>query len=206
MTTAQDRLIEKHRDINIGPWAWWNCIEDDLKSEMLDRGFTVNSMYFSGFWSQGDGACFEGHMSDWEKFCATTPEFVTAFPYLSEYLKDVGANYTVVHSGHYSHENCTNHTYESELEYVLDTCDFEPDDPKEMMLLALYQKARGEEGGVYDWLKEHFKSQMRQLYRDLEKEYDYLTSDEAVWESIVANELDKELEDEDVEEVVCAGA
>jgi hypothetical protein len=29
----------------------------------------------------------------------------------------------------------------------------------------------------------------RWLYRTLEKEYDYLTSDEAVWEAIQANEL-----------------
>jgi len=28
------------------------------------------------------------------------------------------------------------------------------------------------------------------LYRRLEKEYDYLTSDEAVWDAIVANDLD----------------
>jgi hypothetical protein len=30
---------------------------------------------------------------------------------------------------------------------------------------------------------------MRQLYKDLEREYDSLTTDEAVWEGIVANEL-----------------
>jgi hypothetical protein len=33
------------------------------------------------------------------------------------------------------------------------------------------------------------KAEMRQLYKDLEREYDSLTTDEAVWEAIVANEL-----------------
>lgn len=30
------------------------------------------------------------------------------------------------------------------------------------------------------------------LYKHLEQEYDYLTSEEVVWEAIQANELDKE--------------
>ena len=65
------------------------------------------------------------------------------------------------------------------------------------MRRALYEKAVTEEQEVYDWLKEHFKSRMRKLYDDLEQEYDYLTSDDVVWDSIVANELDKEQEDDD---------
>jgi len=32
---------------------------------------------------------------------------------------------------------------------------------------------------------------MQDLYRLLEAEYDYLTGDEAVWETIEANELDQ---------------
>ena len=39
----------------------------------------------------------------------------------------------------------------------------------------------------------------RELYKQLEEEYNYLTSDEAVWESIEANELDLETEDEEEE-------
>lgn len=38
---------------------------------------------------------------------------------------------------------------------------------------------------------------MKDLYRTLEKEYEYYTSDEAVWVTIQANELDDELNEEE---------
>jgi hypothetical protein len=36
---------------------------------------------------------------------------------------------------------------------------------------------------------EQWRTYMQDLYRKLEEEYDHLTSDEAVWETIEANEL-----------------
>jgi hypothetical protein len=39
---------------------------------------------------------------------------------------------------------------------------------------------------------------MQQLYRKLEAEYEHLTSDDAVWDTIEANELIEELEEEEV--------
>lgn len=205
---TKNELIEKYRYMNVdGGYDWWESIEEDLRSDMKAIGFTVDKMYFSGFWSQGDGACFTGSMFNWELFCNKVPEFVRDFPYLSEYLKDEGANYTVAHRGSYYHENCTYHEYSSDLRWYTEQ-DYDPDDPRDMMRQALSLRALTEEEGaaVFDWLKDYFKDKMRELYRDLEEEYDYLTSDEAVWETIVANELDKELEDENDEEAICAGA
>jgi hypothetical protein len=43
---------------------------------------------------------------------------------------------------------------------------------------------------------EIFKNHMRELYRKLEQEYDYLTTDEAVRETIVANDLQEESDDD----------
>lgn len=201
MSTKREDLINKHRYINVdGCFDWWECIESDLREDMAELGFKVGQMYFSGFASQGDGACFTGRMIDWKKFYTKVPEFVRDFPYLSEFLKDEGANYTAEHHGRYNHENCTSHEYDSGLEWEVSATgrrDLSIMSPDEMMRFALYQKALPEEEGVLDWLKDFFKGKMRKLYRDLEAEYNYLTSDEGVWESIVANELDEELEDED---------
>jgi hypothetical protein len=44
--------------------------------------------------------------------------------------------------------------------------------------------------------KDTFKDHMRTLYRKLEQEYDYLTTDEAVRETIVANDLQEESDDD----------
>jgi hypothetical protein len=43
---------------------------------------------------------------------------------------------------------------------------------------------------------EIFKNHMRELYCKLEQEYDYLTTDEAVRETIVANDLQEESDDD----------
>jgi hypothetical protein len=46
---------------------------------------------------------------------------------------------------------------------------------------------------------EQWRTYMRELYRKLEAEHEYDTSDEAVWETITANELDTDAEDLDEE-------
>lgn len=50
----------------------------------------------------------------------------------------------------------------------------------------------------HKWIDREIENIADALYRALEEEYNYLTSDDAVWESIVANELD-EPEEEDVD-------
>jgi uncharacterized protein YaaW (UPF0174 family) len=42
---------------------------------------------------------------------------------------------------------------------------------------------------------EQWRTYMRDLYRKLEEEYDHLTSDEVVWDTIEANELDTDAEE-----------
>lgn len=39
---------------------WHECVTDDAKEIGALLGIEIEHVYFSGFWSQGDGACFEG--------------------------------------------------------------------------------------------------------------------------------------------------
>lgn len=201
-TKQEAALIERYRDINVSDDWWWECVRGDAEEDLAEIGFTMSRMYFSGFWSQGDGACFEGTMRDWGKFCEKVPEFCRDFPFLSEYLKDEGGTYSIAHQGHYYHENCTTHDYSTELENSLeDLGDAEHlTDPDKQMRHAMWTKAFEEEGTTYqttgedvtNWLKDFFKDKMRDLYRSLEKEHEYMTSDDAVWDTIEANDLDKQ--------------
>lgn len=212
-TKKEEALIERHRDIHVHWDDWHEGVKEQVKEELAEIGFDVGEMYFSGFWSQGDGACFEGTMSDWAKFCEQVPTFVAAFPFLTEYIKEQGASYGISHRGHYYHEHCTDHDYSSELEWELEDLVVDPTDPAAQMRYALYKKAFVEEGEIQSnqysaittWLKEFFQDKMRDLYKRLEEEHDYLTSDDVVWESIEANDLDKQgvldEEDEDAEEI-----
>lgn len=42
------------------PYQWWDTSFDWFKEIGAAIGFDISDIYFSGFWSQGDGACFIG--------------------------------------------------------------------------------------------------------------------------------------------------
>lgn len=159
------------------------------KDVLKTLGFIDITIMYSGFWSQGDGACFTGHWSpDWveidniKEFLPTDdPEKFGTFAQdqfaLNKLLRaaDVydadenGQTSFVVgsvklhHKGRYYHE----HQIDYEFHY---------------------------ESGVNDELEEEFKEWcrmlMRMIYRDLEADYDYQTSEEYAIEAIEANEYD----------------
>ena len=191
---TKDELIDKYRDINTHH-EWWECTYDCFKADMEAIGISVDNMYFSGFWSQGDGACFEGEVTDWDLFL---PTMGITNDVLVEFIRNHWS-FSVSHSGHYYHENCTSFLGELPMPDDYDTEEFidnfspYTEDFRSKAWLAVL---RGFDfSSMEETFRDAFKDHMRQLYRDLEKEYDYLTSDEAVWESLEANEMTDELEE-----------
>jgi hypothetical protein len=87
---------------------WYDYIYEDAKEEGASKGFQIEDIAFSGFWSQGDGAMWIGDVE--------LPEFITHF--LPEsigrecwlwlmqdgWLEDRINVYRTSH--HYSHSNC----------------------------------------------------------------------------------------------------
>ena len=100
-TVTKDELIDKHRHWNVEHIDWWDCTYSDFKERMTAIGIEVDRMYFSGFWSQGDGACFEGSVSDWRLFLPTVG---ITNDVLVEFICNHWS-FSVSHSGHYYHEN-----------------------------------------------------------------------------------------------------
>lgn len=109
---------------------------------------------------------------------------------------------------HYSHSNTvTVRTDEPDLHRQYDP---ESTDAHQQVWNALYTKLFGVQVGKHEWerkgsledeLDDAVKAIADALYKSLEKEFYYLTSDEAVWESLEANGVEPEDEgDEDDEE------
>jgi hypothetical protein len=189
--TAKERARDWYREASGGDNYWAEYIYDDLISIAALMGIEINTrsvntvggktlqepcIFWSGFSSQGDGACFEARLG-YKKGCTAA---VKAYAPKDERLHRIAAAWTaaqrphgynivgnVKQQGRYSHEYCT----EFEFEHREKGWDYHKLD-------AAAESA----------LIEPVRDLMRWTYRQLEKEYEYQNSDEQVDESIEANE------------------
>lgn len=186
-------LMDKYREINVGH-DWWDCTYDYWKSRLARMGVEVDEINFSGFWSQGDGACFTGQVSSKQ-----IKRFMRIHGMRDRYrsiytLADHVSIWVAINRNsnrHYSHSNCV--TPEAEMEYP-SWIDAESDDIRDAVVWELYQDTELWWKDFDKECVEVLRGYMDDIYRDLEKEYDYLTSDEVVAEAIITNDLFTEQE------------
>lgn len=183
----REQLLEKHRDCEV-QWNWWDNVEEMFKEDMKAIGVYVEAMYFSGFWCQGDGACFNGYVNDWVKFLTAVEK-----PELVEEAVGHDVSFKWQSMGRYSHENTV--VFETSGLWVDNPYDEEDDEVRHVMWNAI-NKEGGPIYAVSDDLVEFLKDKMRDLYRQLEEEHEHLTSDEVVTEYIL------EHEEEDIDELL----
>tara|TARA_R110001632_G_scaffold70752_1_gene164621 strand:- start:11022 stop:11612 length:591 start_codon:yes stop_codon:yes gene_type:complete len=169
---AKETAIEKNYDINTD-YEWHEFIYEDAKTIGELMGINIDRIYFSGFASQGDGACFEGSYSYEKGSVKSVTEHAPKDQELHRIAQELqqlqqkhfyGLTAHVKQSGHYCHANCTQINVDSE--YTPTNEDFE------------------------DEIQELLKDYMNWIYSQLEKEYDYQTSEEAIKETIEANEYE----------------
>jgi hypothetical protein len=199
----RDEILDKHRNYNTEHLDWWDSVYDDFKADMDTVGIDAEDMYFSGFWSQGDGACFEGRVSNWDAFLRSCGYECPALISLAEQAW----LFRVEHRGHYYHENCTSFIYDmaspsdycySELDEFVHAYSPYTTDIQNAVFLTVLQGY--DYDSLYSEFEKEFKSHMRSLYRRLEVEYDHLTSDESVLEALDANDMLTEIIDQLEEE------
>jgi hypothetical protein len=191
----KEKLIEQHRYINVDYGSWYRDVEYEFTQDMKEIGIQVYRCYFSGFWSQGDGACFDGQINNLMVYLDKHhPDKFPMIRKLREYDYMVTAG--CEHEGSYYHEYCTRFWVNHSLFTDVMPC------PTEFHLSVAEAFDAQLEGEVEEFdtaVTEVFRGYMRELYGRLEEEYTYLTSDEAVWDAIEANELDEDDEDEEDE-------
>ena len=163
---AKQYAIEKERD-NVEMREY--CLEPFYTAlELL--GFTDTQVYYNGFYSQGDGACFIGKYSYAKN---TLAKVVAEFPQWIE-LHDIAKQLQelqrkqfysidcrISHRGMYYHENSM--VYDIDMKNHSDEC---------------------ESGFV-----EICRSLAQMFYSSLQKEYEYLCSDEWIIEDIENQDL-----------------
>ena len=199
-TANQRSLIERYRGINTDH-DWWDCTYDDFVGYAADRGFVIDPKHiqFTGFWSQGDGASFTGSI-DVPKFIAFH-KLETAYPWIMKLSEHGGSIYTKVERtrSRYAHENtCRAEVNEyDDFSALLCPSDFDIDDVR-VLTLGQWDALLTSDIDQLDKDMEQTRLELcRHLYKQLEAEYEYLTSDDAVWDAIEANDLHNEEGEDD---------
>ena len=186
---AKQTAIDSARYADVEFFEWWDSSFDSFaeaadlfgldirqtRKSLMDGTFRYDpTIYFSGFSSQGDGACFEGYYTYKKGALKATKQAFPADSELLRIVRDIQAlqqrNFyqltaTTKHRGHYNHSGC--------MDITVDRADGKAvrDDDEESLKQLMRDFA--------DW-----------VYLRLEEEYDYLTSDETVAESLRVNEVE----------------
>lgn len=178
----QSELIDKYWDINVDH-EWWEYTYDEYKIEMQTKGITVDEMNFTGFYSQGDGASFTGRvdMIAFLKVHGLEEHFMgaTFFAGQGELWAEITRG-----SSRYLHENSVS------VNLIVDSYNnYEDDSTRYQVYETMQEVMEHEVKDLEIEVEDICKGYMRDLYAKLRDEYEYLTSKEVIWETIVANEL-----------------
>jgi hypothetical protein len=175
---------------------WWDCTYDNYKTDqdLIGQGFVINKINFSGFYSQGDGACWQGKVH--------IPEYVTHFYTADDeqvlreallalvYNGDMWGEVVIKADGRYSHEY-TMESVEPDL-YTATSDERIADNYSGLFagaqvdtLLALVEPHLT---ALSDHVLEEARNIARRIYKDLESEYDGFFEEESFADTADANE------------------
>lgn len=162
---AKQVAIEDNRNINTD-YDWFEPMFEGFREKLDAVGFYDSEIFFSGFWSQGDGACFDAKINALQ-FAETTNEKRVANLIDAGILEGFTIEKTSF-ANHYSHEK---------TRYV----DVWREDRKNIddVLVSLCEKIEAKRLEL-----------SREIYIDLNKAYEELQSDEFISETLIANEYE----------------
>ena len=173
--------IDKYRDVLVTHGGWDVYAKEAFKKQMNNIGVAVYDVHYSISCSQGDGACFAGHVSNWGLY-------LLHLGYDNPILASAAHDWDMAwnHTGRYCHEYSV--TYDENL-----WANINPYDEVEQTLkfdmwanvMNTFDLFR-----LSNDIKEDLREHMRALYRTLVTEYEHLTSDEVVSDWMRSNEIE----------------
>lgn len=165
---AKQTAIKAERDsINYLDYEWYEHVYADFTEYLEGLGYMDPKLAFSGFCSQGDGASFTAKMS-LKKWIGNDLKFASLLPLIEEGLLTAEIRRG---ASNYSHEN---------------TCS--------ACVLPDLREVSGEAVDLCDTLESALEADRyrlcKELYKQLEDEYEHLSSDETLAENLAANDFD----------------
>ena len=170
-------------------YDWWDYMEECFKNDAAAEGISVERIYFSLSYSQGDYASFEGQINaaEWMQakgYDETYPALYLAVIDYGEYASvsdrtNRGGWPRVSYEG-----TCVGNTHATGIFKHLD------DEAWDELVCEQHDAA-----GLEDEMQSTVEAMCRQLYSDLRDEYEHLTSEESFIESCECNDVTFEIEE-----------
>jgi len=174
--SVKKKVLERYRE-NIE--FFHDFVIDDARVMLGMFGFSNVKIEFSGFWSQGDGACFTGGFDSstfgFDKVVEYAPQD-KGIVRVAEGFKGVCSEYSSVRfslykiSHHYSHHNTIGIT-------DVDFCDLKTGE-------GVYDFFNDKQVKEWKYLQKLSQDLMQWIYKRLEEEWEYQTSDEQILEQL----------------------
>lgn len=160
----KSKVIENMRDINTD-YDWYEHVYDDAKTILGMLGFSNIEITYSGFWSQGDGASFTASFD----VPRTKKELKERQAKVREYAPNIKL-------GLFSDMRFDKDEKDAGTLEVFRICPH----------YAHYNTISSDNND----LKEFARDFSKWIYKKLESEYEYLTSNECITETIECNEYE----------------
>ena len=211
-TTAQERV--RNRYIESLDYEWWDCVYEDAKEDGKELGFYIDKIYFSGFWSQGDGASWQGQVdvSQWLRTHTKDSIGITAW------IELINNNWADKHikvstsSNHYSHSGTMSFSHWEIHFYLDERPDRLPiggdsilkDLPIDMAMKLIMSDPNTpykSEDDIAEAITQSAREYADEIYNKLRKEYEWLCSDVVMLEHFENNDINFDEEGE----VLCFG-
>jgi RNAse (barnase) inhibitor barstar len=189
---AQEKARQWYLDGNSNDDFWCDFIKEDFHSFLTKAGFNHIESCFTGFCSQGDGACFEFKGLDIKTFL-TIPKDGISGDYTNEYFdilkswklsnKELLRNIKRFHDVLYCKSERNSYGYHyahSKTRYA--SVVFGPYSQR------TFKRAEKFTNEFQEALTELMRSLADCYYKNLDSQWDYINSEESIKESIEANE------------------
>jgi len=211
-TTAQDKV--RNRYIESLDYEWWDCVYDDAKEDGYEKGFCIDKIYFSGFWSQGDGASWAGQIDVVQWLRTHTKDSIG----LTAWIELINNNWADKHikvgnsSSHYSHSGTMSFDHWEVYYYMDVNHDTSPlggdsilkDIPVNTVMDLIMSDSTmpyKREDDITEAIAESAREYADTIYKKLQQEYEWLCSDVVMLEHFENNDINFDEEGE----VLCFG-
>lgn len=183
MPELKEKVLHKHYDFNVCFEDWHDFILKDWKEKLENFGFYQPEINYSGFCCQGDGASFTCYRIDLPVFLENFGDEIDLTEKQKNLLLALMKDYEVFG---FDVKRRDHHYYHQYTVFV---------DSEDCLYnfsgyTRLYNFLQNAMENIEKVIAEKVIEFSCKIYRELKKEYDYLTTEEAILESLRANDYE----------------